>query len=308
MKEVLFLICMTVVVSAMAYTAMDYMPVEVGNFWVYRDSSSEGIDSSMTRIPGTTIFEGIPCYVVEEGPMASEENDTSFWFFDDGALFVVQYDPAEEGDFFLINMLPASFELGSSWDMLYIDTTWTVEGYEYFYTMHITGSIDAEENVVVPAGVFIDCPRILNSGYYKMLVMYSGMLIDSDSSDLGEGLIWLAEHVGVVKSFSIDSEDGSETVSILTRYNFSGIDEAKLPSYSALSAFPNPFNAAVSIDVPENVETVEFFDLSGRLVDSVPVVFGQARWNPPSGTSGGIYLAKTKSGSEWLSKKIVYLK
>ncbi|MCK5832111.1 T9SS type A sorting domain-containing protein [bacterium] len=309
MKKMMF-VAMAIVFAAgalSAYVAADYMPLTVGNYWVYSDSSEVGLDSSRTDIAGTSIWEGTPCFIMENIDYEYSEIETSFVYFDSGSLWIVQYD-SEEGDHFLVLFLPAVFDIGSTWDVIYMDTSWTEDPYEYFYTIHSSAVLEAVENVVTPAGLFMNCLKISQSGYFRMTVLMDGTPIYSDSSDLDINYIWIGEDAGVVKDYTFDTEDSTESVSLLIRSNLTGIDEAILPSVNAIAAFPNPFNAAVTIDVPENTEEIEVYDAMGKLVDTVPVDFGQARWNPSRETAAGMYLVKAKSGGRFVSKKIVFLK
>ncbi len=307
-KMILVAIAIALAAGALsAFVASDYMPLTVGNYWVYEDSSIDGIDSSMTRIPGTTVWDGSPAFLIENTEYFDMSIDTTFMFFDAGSLFVVQYDP-DEGDFFMMLMLPASFNVGSSWEVVSIDTTWTEGEYEYIYRIQMTATLVGVENVVAPAGLFMDCPKISQSGFYQMTVMVGGVPAYSDSSGLDDSDLWLAEDVGIVKDYTWIVEDTTEEISVLKHSNLTGIDESSLPSENAIDAYPNPFNAAVTIDLPSSVDGIEIYDMQGRFVDRVPANFGQARWNPSRSTSAGIYLVKTKSGGKYLSKKIVLLK
>ncbi len=290
-----------------AFVATDYWPLAVGNYWVYSDSTASSLDSSSSTIVGTATWEGTPCFVSRNVDYSDSTVDSFFVFFDAGSLWMVEYDP-EEGDYYMILALPAVFDIGSSWDVIYMDTSWTEDSYEYFYEIHVTATLERLEDVVAPAGLFSNCLEVLQSGYYKIDVRSGGVSVYSDSSDMENANFWYAEDVGMVKYYSYDSEDSVWITSKLLRSGTSDIDEAALPSKKAIAAYPNPFNAAITIDVPKSANQIEVYDLHGGLVDRVPVNFGQARWNPSRSTESGMYLVKVKSGGEYISKKIVLLK
>jgi len=93
------------------------------------------------------------------------------------------------------------------------------------------------------------------------------------------------------------------------------IPEVKFPEKFALNAYPNPFNASVSIDIlgagPET--SLEIFDINGRSVRSFEVPnSGRILWHGTD-TDGralpsGIYFARLKSGEEEIRTRLVLLK
>jgi len=96
-----------------------------------------------------------------------------------------------------------------------------------------------------------------------------------------------------------------------------GIEEKpELPEELALSAHPNPFNTAVSIDIRGAVEAsrLDIFDISGRVVRSFELSAGRNRliWNGDThagdGLPSGIYFARLKSDGETLSKRLLLVK
>ncbi|MCK5832659.1 C10 family peptidase [bacterium] len=114
----------------------------------------------------------------------------------------------------------------------------------------------------------------------------------------------------------------------------SAIEETALPGEFSLSAYPNPFNFAVTISL-DGVEVplrVEIFDLAGRRVDVIarratPDVailpqtegdchalrarndgYGEFIWQPDESIGSGIYLVRASSGNSEITKRIVYLK
>ncbi len=117
----------------------------------------------------------------------------------------------------------------------------------------------------------------------------------------------------------------------------SDIDEEEFskPSDFSMAAYPNPFNSAVRIEVGNgdlSVESVEIFDLSGRLVDivektkavGIPSDKGEGLsrdgigsefiWTPTSQINSGVYLVRASTkGDDGMrpfvqTKRVVYLK
>ncbi len=78
-----------------------------------------------------------------------------------------------------------------------------------------------------------------------------------------------------------------------------GIDENKKPEAFTISAYPNPFNAALAIDAPEGA-VIQAFDIEGRLVAEID----NRVWQPKEGIASGIYLIKITSGKYETIKKV----
>jgi len=112
---------------------------------------------------------------------------------------------------------------------------------------------------------------------------------------------------------------------------YTGIEEKPLsakPEAFALSAYPNPFNSAVSITAPEGAE-IEIFDVNGRMVEKgtlrpsgtsldkggnghAPLnkggQGGSYVWQPSENIGSGVYLVRAIRGEQEVTKRIVYLK
>ncbi|MCK5833771.1 T9SS type A sorting domain-containing protein [bacterium] len=88
-------------------------------------------------------------------------------------------------------------------------------------------------------------------------------------------------------------------------------NEVNIPMILALSAYPNPFNSAVSISAPDNA-VVEIFDINGRCIAEFPG--GDQIWKPEASVGSGVYLVRarfdklTDRGEESVTKRVVYLK
>ncbi len=130
-------------------------------------------------------------------------------------------------------------------------------------------------------------------------------------------------------------DDGIVTINKLTTgygpldvdvFDPTGIVETPAkPDYIAISAYPNPFNSAVTITAPAGAE-IETYDVNGRLLDVIPDydressgaeenldfrLYGNDRtvvWQPSKNITSGIYLVRAKIDDQTTSNKIIYLK
>ncbi len=145
----------------------------------------------------------------------------------------------------------------------------------------------------------------------------SAHIYGTDASDVGYAAIELAD-TGVViacKTFNLDNNDfwilkiGGDL--------YSKVDEGdvSLPSdISAISAFPNPFNSVVRIEVPFETARVEVFDLAGRRVETIWPSTGDRGapvfvWSPSASANSGVYLVRAVSAEgRTATGKIILLK
>ncbi|HHS49769.1 MAG TPA: T9SS type A sorting domain-containing protein, partial [candidate division Zixibacteria bacterium] len=95
------------------------------------------------------------------------------------------------------------------------------------------------------------------------------------------------------------------------------VPECGLPEQITVSAYPNPFNSAVMIEIESGewrVESIEVFDLAGRCID---VIDNSGRsdtirefiWTPPPSLPSGVYLVRASfDGGSSANLKLTYIK
>ena len=135
-------------------------------------------------------------------------------------------------------------------------------------------------------------------------------------------------------SFTILEFYGYDTLHVYTPE----INTPPKPGIISLSAYPNPFNSAVTISLDTPVGAglrparVEIFDIAGRRAAQLPspsiplpeggggnsfslwekVSEGRMRakltWQPDATVASGVYLVRASFDGESVSKRIVYLK
>ena len=103
------------------------------------------------------------------------------------------------------------------------------------------------------------------------------------------------------------------------------ITERKVPRDFEISAYPNPFNSAITISLSGGVGAsdarsvqvgIEIYDISGRLVADLPVtncgipqfVPTPQIWQPEKSLGSGIYLVRARTGDNNITKRVIYLK
>ena len=168
-------------------------------------------------------------------------------------------------------------------------------------------------------------------------------LIDDSTGEVSNGILglWNTSSLGEgdyeLRLVLINSEGDSLTAFKDISITSVGIAEGRLPEDIAISAYPNPFNSAVTIslrqagtpDLPADdlspvgqasVPVIEIFDINGRMVEEIPVIgsesakplstnaSGACRWTPAPSVGSGVYLVRAKIGDESTTKKLVYLR
>jgi len=152
-------------------------------------------------------------------------------------------------------------------------------------------------------------------GYSVAQTSDGGYIVAGATESFGEGWYWY--DVYLVKTDSL---------------GYTGIEEnspAVKPGNLALSAYPNPFNSAVTITIDCHSRAngnpeIEIYDINGRRVDNLSVgayrirpknastrltpTGGQYIWQPDENIGSGVYLVRATVGANIVSKRVVYLK
>ena len=92
-------------------------------------------------------------------------------------------------------------------------------------------------------------------------------------------------------------------------FDYTGIAEAVTPEHFAISAYPNPFNSAVTISVGAIHELplqIEIFDINGKHITKFSK--NESIWRPLESVSSGIYLIRATNGINSISKRVLYIK
>ncbi len=92
----------------------------------------------------------------------------------------------------------------------------------------------------------------------------------------------------------------------------------RVPQKYTINVHPNPFNTTVRIVLSchsrENrairliENSVEIFDLSGRLVENIQTTASSFAWTPEKSVDSGIYFIRAKTNSGEITKTLLYLK
>ncbi len=307
----------------------DYLPFDIGNSWTTRDSSSEGIDTTVSEIVDTTTMAGHLTYIFED--RNPDETDTTYMQLRSDGLY--NLDSEEPVDSF-IRIIPNPVDYGDVWSILYQDSSWVESPYTYYQHIEINGEAIGPGMVIVPAGSFPNCLKVAMTGEWNYSVLMGPDTVYSGGGQIGENSMWLAQGVGPVKFYNmeIDESDTSIDISVLIEYNLTRVAEFRenLPAGLSLKVSPNPFNSACAIVAPAGAE-IEIFDVNGRRIDVIAskpapdeTIFGnegdcrapRARndgereyiWQPGEDIGSGVYLVRAKTYSGSVAKRIILLK
>ena len=89
-----------------------------------------------------------------------------------------------------------------------------------------------------------------------------------------------------------------------------------VPENISLLAHPNPFNSAVSLslcDIDNSRDiSAQIYDITGKYITDLRSSPNSSNttliWTPKEGIGSGIYLVRVKTGGEYISKRIIYIK
>jgi hypothetical protein len=237
-----------------------------------------------------------------------------------------QYSQAEQ------DIINAVYDAGSLIIAAAAATSDTIAAYPcgYDHVMAVTTTDDQDHKAYfADYGSWVDvCAPGVNmwviagSGYTYM----TGTSFSTALASGLAGLVWANFPEFTNEEIELTIENGCDSIDHLNPYyagmlgagrinafncvNMTGIENApEAPDkYVIISAYPNPFNAACRITVSDtNIELVEIYDITGRLVERLEVNGGEAVWNAADQTSG-VYFARAGAGGYSRNIKIVLLR
>ncbi len=306
MRHYLALVLILIATYAFALSPEDYYPMAIGNSWTMEDSSESGISTMTTTVIGTEMFMGHETWLI--GSSGASGVDTMYYQFRPDGLYGLNF--ADTSYIMELLFMPSSFDIGDSWIVFSQDSSWIEGGMDYEQNLTYTNTAIAMEDVTVPAGIFADCLKMSMEGSITTLVTLAGDTMYYGRSSFGNHS-WMAEDIGAVKSlgWNFNGTDTSWSSSELIDYSVSNISEdVRKPNNAAIHTWPNPFNSACRIATPAGVE-VEIFDVTGRLVETLPASEEIVRsWTPSADVPGGVYLVRATVGEEKITSKVLLVK
>jgi len=314
-KNVLFLTTLLLFVGiSLAINPSHYYPMTVGNTWVYDVTGGPDGDYTETnQVTHNFLDEGYQTYVsVNSNTLYPDEPDTSLTQIRENGVYIYMNLMDEEtGDY--LKFIPNPFDIGESWTVFAMDTNISEDGFDYHIEFAITMAALGYDDVSVAAGSFDNCIHLLS--LYESIYEYSyfGMTFADTTCDTT--YMWAARDIGIVKivediSYEDDKYDSKET-SELVSFTCSNVTEKfnSHPEDITISAYPNPFNGAVSIVAPEG-STVSISDLNGRTIEHYELSDNESHstWIPSDKIHSGTYIVNVTKGNSTKSEKIIYLK
>ena len=127
-------------------------------------------------------------------------------------------------------------------------------------------------------------------GYYVTQLPDSGIAIAGKTFLYGDNDLWLMK-IGGYYTTSIQENDSKQALP----------NEMKM-----ISAYPNPFNSAVTIEV-DGASEIEIYDMNGRKVELLRSQNGTFYWIPDANINTGVYLVRSIDNL-YSGKKLLYLK
>ena len=206
-----------------------YYPLSVGRIWEFQDSSDMGIDTSTTEIVGITEIDGRQSYInIDE-----DENgqDTSYlqsradgiYSLTRGTIWMrnmlSSVVKSMQSGFTEIKILPATFAIGTNWEVISLDSTWENAGIRYHAVWNAMGSVISRENIVTPAGTFSNCVKIRMDHDMQITTIIIAYADTYHYVSAEEYLLWLAPNVGPAKGQYMGADT---TASVLISYSTGG--------------------------------------------------------------------------------------
>ncbi|HDR91226.1 MAG TPA: T9SS type A sorting domain-containing protein [candidate division Zixibacteria bacterium] len=317
MKRMMIILALAMVFAAIADNSADYFPVGIGYTWTYQDSSVDGVVMSYHEIVGTEMIEGHETWITEETD--PEGVDSSYTQIrTDGIYMIISFLDTLGSDRRPIKVAPAEINVGTSWTAADIDTSFNMGGADISIQVEISMEALAREDITVPGGSFESCLKIAMESIFTYEVSFGGMPFAAGSGVQSRDTTWFAQFVGAVQSRGMEYEidmmsgeiaDSNKTASYLQEYDFTNVAETSpKPSDLTISAYPNPFNSAVALDVPVGAE-VSIFDINGRRVaDLGSIDNGIVRWEPAVSVESGVYFARVTAGESAVTQRLLFIK
>ncbi|MBN1754639.1 T9SS type A sorting domain-containing protein [bacterium] len=188
---------------------------------------------------------------------------------------------------------------------------------DYVYQDTMWHRVDGYGQVVLPIGTF-DALRIIRRHWRHNFS--DDWLFGFDRTLRDWSYAWVVTELGIAVTFTSPSDttgsypDSTFTVGKLT-FQISnsavGIREQLLPDEIETKIFPNPFNAACTIQLTglQPFGTLDIFDVNGIMVDKLIVNPGvqEVIW-APSNLGSGVYFLRNTRNNSYLVAKIIYVK
>ncbi len=305
LKRAAVLLVLLIAGLALADSASDLYPLELGRWWAYNDSTPDGYFEFTSTVKSMEIRGDIPYYYIVDTYEEGEPDTTVIMVKEDGLYS--ELDMGDMGYEYPIEMLmmPEEVNVGDEWVSFVVDTVMDLGGGMmadvYVYT---TGHAIGYEDV----GDYSDCMRVqIHSTFMVSLPPFY-----EDSSDFVANEQWLKEGVGPVKMYEYNFDpmgESTSSVAYMTSYGTGeGIGEkGRVPEELSVSAYPNPFNGECRIETLPLSE-ITITDLRGSVVDCVHSdITGGAHWNP-GGKPSGIYFASVRTSKQAVTEKLIYMK
>ena len=290
---------------AIADSALDLYPLELGLWWEYEDSTSEGFSERTTTIKAYEVLDGYDTYYLID-TYEGVDPDTTVTQTRDGAVysFMDMSDMGYEGMISVL-ALPAEVNIGDTWQSIEVDTVMDLGSgmMADIYMLGITTAIGYED-----VGSYTHCMRLA----VEMTIVFDVAGMFSDSTTFIANEQWLKSGIGPVKVYTFNYDpmgEGDEEMSYIVDYGTSSVTEKNVrPEILSVSSFPNPFNGAVELITSPSAE-ITIFDINGKETATITAdIGGRGLWTPSSELGSGVYFVRVNSATTSVTKSLIYLK